>query len=522
MAWTKGTFTATSGSLTTGFTLVINAGVQANDLLIVGITNRDATTNPTCVDNEGAGTWTRITTVNATTNGSISFWWKRASANTASKTITVGSCTGSASGVVMPYRGGSIAASPFGTPVGEGNASGNELQAGITTARDGSMVIHLVGCTSNDTLAPGNRTATSPTTITEDAEGVSSGGSDCSLSIASDIKASAGATGDISWAQTDGTGASLAIEMFLLIAPLTAAAGSYAIAGTDATLKTARRVTADSGSVAVTGTTATLSRGFNLAVDPGSYAITGTAAGLRATRTLAASSGSVAATGTAATLTAQRLISASAGSVAITGTAATLTYEESNGTTLTADPGSVIINGTAATLSAARLVSATSGSATATGTNAGLVATRLLSASSSIFAITGTDAGFTRGRQVTASAGSVSVTGTASGLRVARLLDANTGAVAIVGTNATLTGPGQTHYTITAATGSLALDGTDSALARGYLVDSEDGAIWITGSIATLTKYHPPPTPRKHQRMFGRPRAIGGFPRLRRMQRTRR
>jgi hypothetical protein len=177
LAISKGTWVATSGNLTTGFTLVVPAAVVANDIVVIGITNRDATTNPTCVDNEGAGTWARVTTVNAQTNGSISIWWKRASANTNGKTVTVGSCTGSASGALGYYRGASTSSSPFGTAIGEPNASGNETQAEVVTARDGSMVIHLIGCTSNDTLAPGNRSATSPTTITEDSEGVSAGGS---------------------------------------------------------------------------------------------------------------------------------------------------------------------------------------------------------------------------------------------------------------------------------------------------------------------------------------------------------
>ena len=99
----------TSGNQTTGFTLSTHSGTRGGDLLVLVITNRDATANPTVVDNEGAGTWTRKTTQNATTNGSVSLWYKRASgtkgeiSNTASKTVTVSGCTGSASGVLVTF-----------------------------------------------------------------------------------------------------------------------------------------------------------------------------------------------------------------------------------------------------------------------------------------------------------------------------------------------------------------------------------------------------------------------------------
>ena len=223
MTWTKGTPTATSGNQTTGFTLVINSGVLAQDLLVLLVTNRGATTDPVVVDNDvGGNLWTKLANQNANTNGAGTIWVKYATSATASKTITVSGCTNSASGIVMPFRGGSFVSNilhAFGTPVGESNASTDESCAGITTDRANSMVLHAIFCTSNDTLAPGNRTATSPATITEDGEGVSSGGSDCSASLASDEKTSAGATGTISWSQTDGTGASISVEMYQDVQP---------------------------------------------------------------------------------------------------------------------------------------------------------------------------------------------------------------------------------------------------------------------------------------------------------------
>ncbi len=469
MGITKGTGVATSGNLTTGFTLVVPAAVALNDFVICAITNRDATANPTCVDNEGAGTWARLTTVNATTNGSISLWWKRASANTASKTVTVGGCTGSASGALFYYRGVTLAAVPFGTPVGEGNASGNETQAGITTARDGSLVIHLVGCTSNDTLAPGNRTATSPTTITEDVEGVSSGGSDCSMSIASDVKASAGATGTITWAQTDGTGASLAVELYAAYDNLTATTANVPITGTDAALKYHRRVTADSGAVAITGTAATLGRKITLVATAGAIAITGTDATL-----------------TYVPITGYTL-TADAGDVPITGTSAELRYHRN----LTADAGAVPITGTDASLERGLEVAADSGNVPITGTDATLRRVITLVAAAGNLPITGTDADLRYNRRGASAAGAVPITGTDAALRVNLRLPASSGNVPIAGTDATLTYIPAGQYSLTATSGSVPITGTDASLRVMRQIAAEAGAVPITGTAAALAVISP-------------------------------
>ena len=55
MAISVGTATNTSGNQTTGFTLVINAGVVTGDILLLAITNRGATTDPVVVDNDTGG-----------------------------------------------------------------------------------------------------------------------------------------------------------------------------------------------------------------------------------------------------------------------------------------------------------------------------------------------------------------------------------------------------------------------------------------------------------------------------------
>jgi hypothetical protein len=189
--------------------------VQAGDVLVLAATNRDATADPSVTDNDAGGnTWTKIKNQNAATNGAGTLWTKRVTSGTASKTITVSGMTGSMSCVLVYYRGCS-AGSVFANPaVGESNASGDESQAAYTTVAGGSWVIHTVHVTSNDTLNPGNRTATSPASIPEVAEHASSGGNDCSTSYAAASKPAAGSTGTISWAMTDGTCASIVVEMY--------------------------------------------------------------------------------------------------------------------------------------------------------------------------------------------------------------------------------------------------------------------------------------------------------------------
>jgi hypothetical protein len=479
VAITRRTAAASSGNNTTSCTVVIPAAVLTGDVLVLDVVNRDATTNVSVADNEGAGSWARITTVNATTNGSGQLWWKRATGNTASKTITVSGATGSVACVVTPYVGASIGSAPLGTPVGEANASGNELQAGITTARDGSWVHHAVACTSNDTLNPGDRTATSPTTLTESGEGVSAGGSDCSVSAASAEKTTAGATGNISWAQTDGTGASYAVEVLIATGPLTAASGSLAMTGTDAVLKYNRKVVADSGSFAMTGTAATLTRSYPLTASSGSFTVTGTDATLKYARILTAGSGSFALTGTAATTKYNRLVAAASGAFAVTGTDATLTHGQDANKTLTAESGSFTLTGTAATLKYNRVAVASSGS----------------------FALTGTAAALKYGRVVVASAGSFAMTGADATL--------------------TLGLPEATNYELAASSGVFTLTGTDAALKYNRIVVAESGAFTFAGTAATLTKFHPPSTPRKHARTFSsftRSRSFGGLRRIRRQR----
>lgn len=328
-----GNATGAGTAATTSDTITIPAGVQANDIMVVAVTNRDATTDPTVVDNEGAGSWQKIANQNAQTNGAGTLWWKRATANSASKTVTCSGATGSISCGLSYFRGASLAtatAGVFGTAVGEANASGNEVQAGITTGRDASWVIHAVFVTSNDTLNPGNRTATSPTSIAELWEDVSSGGSDCSCSLAAAEKASAGATGNISWSMTDGTTASIAVELRAAPTPIVMTSSAFNVTGTATPLLYKRKFVLDSSSLTLTGTDQILRYGRFISMGSAAFAVTADILGVLATRKLTLDSKSFALTGNDATLSyfSPKLLLAEGASFDLTPSDVTLSYTE--------------------------------------------------------------------------------------------------------------------------------------------------------------------------------------------------
>src|SRR3990167_3450170 len=137
-------------------------------------------------------------------------YWTRATGDHAGQTVTGASLTNSCAAILTQYRGALAAGDPLAdaTIVGEQNASGNETQAQITTATDGAWVV-LVVVNSPD-LAVATQSSTSPGTLTERAERLSTGGTDSSIAHASAEKASAGGTGALTWTQTDAASGSWA------------------------------------------------------------------------------------------------------------------------------------------------------------------------------------------------------------------------------------------------------------------------------------------------------------------------
>jgi hypothetical protein len=204
-----GTVTAAEAT-TTSHSKVVPAGCLPGDLLLFATVNRDATTAPTVSDDDtGGNSWTRKGS--ETSRGHL--YYKRATSGTANKTVTASGNTGSTTGVLLVLRGCIETGDPFDAYSLEENISGNETHAAISTTVANALVGHIVYNYSNDTLAPGNRTATSPATITELGESTSTGGNDCSVSMAADLKAATGSTGAITWAQTDGASVSIAFAI---------------------------------------------------------------------------------------------------------------------------------------------------------------------------------------------------------------------------------------------------------------------------------------------------------------------
>jgi hypothetical protein len=81
-----------TGNPTTSFTMVIDSGTLANDVLLVTAIHK-GTADPTVTDDDSGGNlWAKILEIDDGTRG-YSLWWKRATSGTASKTVTVGSLT---------------------------------------------------------------------------------------------------------------------------------------------------------------------------------------------------------------------------------------------------------------------------------------------------------------------------------------------------------------------------------------------------------------------------------------------
>lgn len=170
--------------------------------------------------------------------------------------------------------------------------------------------------------------------------------------------------------------------------------GTYALTGSDVSLKAGRKLAADSGSYSLSGTDAAFKRGYALVASSGTYTVSGTAVSLKAGRKLAADSGSY----------------------TLTGTDATLTYAPAGSYNLTAESGSYSLTGTAATLKVSRKLSADSGAYSLTGTTATLAKGVRMAAASGSYTLTGSNVSFARTYVLTAESGSYTLTGTSAGL----------------------------------------------------------------------------------------------------------
>lgn len=197
-----GTTTTTSFSITLPTT-------QAGDILILEFAHRG--TGDGTIGGTSGLTWTlKHSQLFGGSSFSGKTYWARATGNHSGQSVTGSSLTNSCAAIVTVYRNCVASGDPLSdaTIVGEENASGNETQAEISTGTDKAWVV-LVVVNSPD-FAISSQNCTSPGTLTERAERLSTGGTDTSVAHASALKASAGATGAFTWAQTDNASGSWA------------------------------------------------------------------------------------------------------------------------------------------------------------------------------------------------------------------------------------------------------------------------------------------------------------------------
>lgn len=191
-------------------TITIGAGTATGDALYVLVTSRDHTAGtgyPTVTDDDSGGNaWARIS---ESPDGSrkATLWWKRATAGTASKTITVAGCVGSMTCGLTVFQNAATSADPHTNLSVQDNASGTESHATITATNWGSSYVFAVSNYNNDNAV----TSVSGATVGSYGasgrwEKQSTAGSDCAATIWSIDGADSApvATGAVTWSQTNG------------------------------------------------------------------------------------------------------------------------------------------------------------------------------------------------------------------------------------------------------------------------------------------------------------------------------
>ncbi len=217
MAFTPCTWRAAiagTGNTTTGGTLVIPASTVANDYLYVCVTSQGSTSgsaNVTCTDDDSGGnTWTTITN---TADKKAWLFGKRATSATASKTITIANGVTKTAFNCVVMKDAATSTTPHLNLTTETNAAGDETHASITPTFGGSAIVLAVFDYSGVANTAASQSTANLGAMTERAEHNPVGaGLDCSQSIATldGTNAAPAATGNITWAQADGTTYSMA------------------------------------------------------------------------------------------------------------------------------------------------------------------------------------------------------------------------------------------------------------------------------------------------------------------------
>jgi hypothetical protein len=182
---------------TTDFTITIPAETQEGNVLFMIVSTRGSVTPTVSDDDTGGNSWTRLVDTTATTGN---LYYKRATANTGGKTVSVSGLSNSASGVLMVFSGPDTGEPPHANVSKEANSSLDKTHAGFTPSAAGSMICFANADQTNDDLVS-NVACTDPgamTTVTA----TSIGGGDCSAAM-SYARQTGGpnATGDFTWTQ---------------------------------------------------------------------------------------------------------------------------------------------------------------------------------------------------------------------------------------------------------------------------------------------------------------------------------
>jgi hypothetical protein len=275
---------------------------------------------------------------------------------------------------------------------------------------------------------------------------------------------------------------------------LAAATASFSLTGSTANFSLARKLVAVPGAFTITGSAATLKTGRSLALSAGSFALSGSSATLKVGRVLIGSPGSFALSGTAATLKTARLLALSAGSFTLSGSALTPIVNRK----LALATGSFVINGSAATLtytpgSAGPVnysLALTAGSFALSGIAVSLPVGRKLPLSAGSFALTGTAESLIRGVKLPVSAGSFSVSGSAANFLLGRKLTLGAGSFALSGAAETL----KVGRVLTASAGAFTLNGVSAGLVYtvggspiAYTIVASAGSFALSGSNVSFT-----------------------------------
>jgi hypothetical protein len=201
---------------TTSDTITIPAGTATGESLFVYVTSRDHTSATGYVsvtdDDSGGNAWAR-SSENPDASRKSTLWWKRATAATASKTITITGAVGSITCGVSVFSGAATSVVPYTNIVAEDNASANETHAGFTPDIAGSALCFAVSNYNNDNAVSNVAGATIGSFGADGGryQKLSTGGSDCAntLYAIDGTDVTPPATGAITWSQTNGVSTSI-------------------------------------------------------------------------------------------------------------------------------------------------------------------------------------------------------------------------------------------------------------------------------------------------------------------------